>query len=150
MESSNYSNFPRRMEKTILNDVTIIDDTYNASSASAKSGIITIDELHANRKIVVLADILELGEYSEKEHRKLGEIFKDVNIDVLISFGKNMKSLAEVAKQYMNEVYWYENKQEAETKVKEIIQKGDLIYFKGSNAMKVNEIVEDLKRDFVE
>ena len=147
---ANYSNFPRRMEKTILNDVTIIDDTYNASSASAKSGIITIDELHANRKIVVLADILELGEYSEKEHRKLGEIFKDVNIDILISFGKNMKSLAEVAKQYMNEVYWYEDKEEAENKVKEIIKKGDLIYFKGSNAMKVNEIVEDLKRDFVE
>ena len=32
----------------------------------------------------------------------------------------------------------------------EIVQKDDIVYFKGSNAMKVNEIVEDLKKDFVE
>ena len=37
--------------------------------------------------------------------------------------------LAEVAKQFMDEVYWYENKEEAENKVKEILQRGDLIYF---------------------
>lgn len=147
---SNYKNFTRRMEKIKLNNITLIDDTYNASSSSAKSGIITVDELHGNRKIVVLADILELGEYSKQEHIKLGEVFKDVKIDVLIAYGENMKYLCEEASKYMNNVYWYESKEKVEEKIREILDKDDIIYFKGSNAMKVNEIVEDLKKDFVE
>lgn len=147
---SNYSNFQRRMEKTTLNGITIIDDTYNASSSSAKSGIITINELKAKRKIVVLADILELGNYSRIEHEKLGEVFKNVNIDFLLAYGESMKYLCNVASKYMNNVYWFETKEEVESKIRKIMQKEDLIYFKGSNAMKVNEIIEDLKKDFVE
>ena len=99
---SNYKNFTRRMEKIKLKNITLIDDTYNASSSSAKSGIITLDELHGNRKIVVLADILELGKYSKQEHIKLGEVFKDVKIDILIAYGENMKYLCEEARKYMN------------------------------------------------
>ena len=147
---SSYSNFPRRMEKIELKGITIIDDTYNASSSSAKSGIITLNELHAKRKIVVLADILELGDYSRTEHEKLGELFKSVDVDILLAYGENMKYLCETAKKYMNNVYWFKNKEETESKLKEIIKKEDIIYFKGSNAMKVNDIVEDIKKDFVE
>lgn len=147
---SNYKNFTRRMEKIKLKNITLIDDTYNASSSSAKSGIITLDELHGNRKIVVLADILELGKYSKQEHIKLGEVFKDVKIDILIAYGENMKYLCEEARKYMNNVYWLDSKEKVEEKIRGIVQKDDIVYFKGSNAMKVNEIVEDLKKDFVE
>lgn len=147
---SNYKNFTRRMEKIKLKNITLIDDTYNASSSSAKSGIITLDELHGSRKIVVLADILELGKYSKQEHIKLGEVFKDVKIDILIAYGENMKYLCEEARKYMNNVYWLDSKEKVEEKIRGIVQKDDIVYFKGSNAMKVNEIVEDLKKDFVE
>ena len=147
---SNYKNFTRRMEKIKLKNITLIDDTYNASSSSAKSGIITLDELHGNRKIVVLADILELGKYSKQEHIKLGEVFKNVKIDILIAYGENMKYLCEEARKYMNNVYWLDSKEKVEEKIRGIVQKDDIVYFKGSNAMKVNEIVEDLKKDFVE
>lgn len=146
----NYSNFARRMEKIKLGEVTIIDDTYNASSSSTKSGILTIDKLHYDRKIVVLADILELGDYARSEHEKLAQVFKDVKIDAIIAYGENMKYLCQMAKNDVPNVYWYEKKEDVEKKIREEMKAGDLIYFKGSNAMKVNEIVEDLKKDFVE
>ena len=144
-----YKNFSRRMEKIDINGITIIDDTYNASPSSTKSGLETVNNLKSNRKIAVLADILELGDYSKELHIELGKVFKNLNYDILVAFGENMKYLSEVAKEYVKEIYWFEDSIQAEEKIREIIKKEDIIYFKGSNAMKVNSIIENLKKDFM-
>ena len=60
-----------------------------------------------------------------------------------------MKYLSEVAKKYVKDVYYCTDSVEAEKELRKIMTAGDIIYFKGSNAMKVNNIVEDLKKDFV-
>ena len=137
------------MEKVDINGITIIDDTYNASPSSTKSGLETVNHLKANRKIAVLADILELGDYSKELHIELGTVFKNLNYDILVAFGENMKYLSEVAKEYVKEIYWFEDSIKAEEKIREIMKKEDIIYFKGSNAMKVNSIIENLKQDFM-
>lgn len=142
---ANYRNFNRRMEEITLNGITIIDDTYNASPSSMEAGLKTIDKLEASRKIAVLADIAELGEYSEGIHEKLAEVFKDINVDVLITFGENIKYLYEIAKNYVKESYYCLNSESAEEIIRSVMKTGDLIYFKGSNVMKVNSIVENLK-----
>lgn len=144
-----YKNFSRRMEKIDINGITIIDDTYNASPSSTKSGLETVNNLKSNRKIAVLADILELGDYSKELHIELGSVFKNLNYDILVAFGENMKYLSEVAKEYVKEIYWFEDSIKAEEKIREIMKKEDIIYFKGSNAMKVNSIIENLKKDFM-
>lgn len=144
-----YKNFSRRMEKVDINGITIIDDTYNASPSSTKSGLETVNHLKANRKIAVLADILELGDYSKELHIELGSVFKNLNYDILVAFGENMKYLSEVAKEYVKEIYWFEDSIKAEEKIREIMKKEDIIYFKGSNAMNVNSIIENLKKDFM-
>lgn len=144
-----YKNFNRRMEKIELNGITLIDDTYNASPSSTESGLVSVNEMHNKRKIAVLADICELGDYSKQLHEKLGEVFKDLSFDILIAYGKDMKYLSEVAKKYVKDVYYCTDSVEAEKELRKIMTTGDIIYFKGSNAMKVNNIVEDLKKDFV-
>lgn len=144
-----YKNFSRRMEKIQLTGMTIIDDTYNASPSSTESGLITVNHLKSNRKIAVLADILELGDYAKELHTQLGEVFKNLNYDIVIAFGENMKYLVNVAKEYVKEVYWYEDSIKAEEKIREIMKKDDIFYFKGSNAMKVNSIIENIKKDFM-
>ena len=144
-----YKNFSRRMEKIDLNGITIIDDTYNASPSSTKSGLETVNHLNANRKVAVLADILELGDYAEELHIELGEVFKELNYDMVIAFGENMKYLIESAKKYVKEIYWFEDSTKAEDKIRKIMKKEDVIYFKGSNAMKVNSIIENIKKDFM-
>lgn len=144
-----YQNISRRMEKILFNNITIIDDTYNASPSSMQSGLISIDEIKDKRKIAVLADILELGNYAKEIHLKMGKVFKDLKYDVLIAYGENMKYLIENAKNYVKEVYYCKDSTEAEKKVREIMRENDVIYFKGSNSMSVNKIVDDLKKDFV-
>ena len=144
-----YQNISRRMEKISFNNITIIDDTYNASPSSMQSGLISIDEIKDKRKIAVLADILELGDYAKEIHLKMGKVFKELKYDVLIAYGENMKYLIENAKNYVKEVYYCKDSTEAEKKVREIMRENDVIYFKGSNSMFVNKIVDDLKKDFV-
>ena len=144
-----YRNFSRRMEKIKIKDFTIIDDTYNASPSSTKSGLKTLSELNYKRKIAVLADILELGDYSKEIHQDLGECFKDLNIDILIAYGDAIKYLVDNAKKYISNVFYFKNENEVIEKIENIIQKDDIIYFKGSNAMNVNKIIEHLKEDFM-
>lgn len=146
---ASYKNINRRMEKITFNGITIIDDTYNASPSSMKSGLVSVNEVKDKRKIAVLADVLELGEYAKDLHLKMGEVFKDLSYDIIIAFGDNMKYLISNAKKYVNKIYYCKDSQEAEQKVREIMKENDIIYFKGSNSMYVNKIVEDLKRDFM-
>lgn len=146
---SKYRNYSRRMEKIILGNTTIIDDTYNASPSSTESGLVSVNEIKNKRKIAVLADIKELGEYSKDIHLKLGEIFKDLDYQILIAFGEDMKYLVKTAKKYVKEVYYCKDSIEAEKKIRSKMKNNDIIYFKGSNVMNVNSIIENLKRDFV-
>lgn len=77
-----------RVNSTRLNDsLTIIDDTYNANSASVKVAIDLL-ALHQTSTILVLGDMAELGEYSVKEHTDVGLYAAQKNIDMLFTVGK--------------------------------------------------------------
>lgn len=61
-----------RMERHITDDdITIINDAYNASPTSMKAAIDTLSQMEG-RKIIVLADSLELGENSRSMHEEVG------------------------------------------------------------------------------
>lgn len=141
-----YKNFSRRLEKIELDDnIVLIDDTYNASIDSMKSGLITVNNLSSKRKIAVLGDMLELGERSDEIHENAGEIFEILNYDILYTLGDASKNICKAAKKYIKEVVDFNSREELiENLIKEM-KSGDLIYFKASNGMKFNEIIEKLK-----
>ena len=60
-----------RMEVSKVGSITIINDCYNANFDSMKAGIENLSKMKANRKIAILGDMLELGEFSEKLHKQL-------------------------------------------------------------------------------
>ena len=53
-----------------IKDSQIIDDTYNASPSATKLALKVLKEVRGNRKIGILGDMLELGEYTEMAHRR--------------------------------------------------------------------------------
>ena len=138
----------KRMDITELkNGVTIINDSYNASFESMQASLKYLHGLKSRRKIAVLGDMFELGEYSKELHEKVGiEVAKN-KIDMLICCGENAKYIVNAAKDNgmpMNNVHYFENREEVEKFVKNIWERGDSILFKASNGMKFFTIVENL------
>ncbi len=131
-----------QLEKT-KNGLTIINDCYNANYDSMKAGIEYLGKINANKKIAVLGDMLELGDFSKVLHEKVGEEVAKNNIELLITVGDLAKYIAETAvKQGKNEkdVYVCKDNSEAIKLLKEKASKGDAVLLKASNRLNFQEI----------
>ena len=119
---------------------SIINDTYNANYDSMKAAIEYLEKIEGKRKIAVLGDMKELGEYSESLHRKVGEEVK--NIDILITIGELAKYIEETAD--VREMLHFDNNESALEYLKKIMKKDDIILLKASNSMKFGDIAKEL------
>jgi len=137
-----------RMEIINKNGITIINDCYNANFDSMKASIGSLAKMEGKRKIAVLGDMLELGDYSKSLHYNVGlEVVKN-NIDVLVTVGTEAKNIANAAKaEGMNsdDIHEFENNKDAVNALKSILSDGDVVLIKASNGMKFIEIVNELK-----
>ncbi len=138
----NFELTKKRMEINISKSgATIINDSYNANYDSMKAAIEYLKNLTGKRKIAVLGDMLELGEYSEELHRKVGNCIE--GIDILYTVGDLSRYIAENAK--ISNVIRCKTNEEAILKIKETMSPNDVILIKASNSMKFSEIAEALK-----
>jgi UDP-N-acetylmuramoyl-tripeptide--D-alanyl-D-alanine ligase len=139
----------RRMEIIkIKNNITIVNDCYNASFDSMKSALEYLSKSTAKRKIAVLGDMFELGEFTEELHRKVGEEVAKNKIDLLFVIGEASKYIKDEAiKNGFDEdnVFYLKTQEELLKTINNIILPEDIILFKASNGMKLFEVVEKLK-----
>ena len=144
---SNLKLTAHRLEKKInKRGVTIIDDTYNASYDSMKSALELLGKSN-NRKIAILGDMLELGEYSEEIHRKIGEDVVNNNIDILITVGNlSLYIKEEVSKEGFNKdnIYSFEKQEDTYNLLNNILKEGDLVLVKGSHGINLDKLVEEM------
>ncbi|MBU0705136.1 MAG: UDP-N-acetylmuramoyl-tripeptide--D-alanyl-D-alanine ligase [Chloroflexi bacterium] len=126
---------------------TILDDTYNASPASTIAALNLLDELDG-RKIAVLGDMLELGDYEREGHEKVG--FRTLEVaDVLIAVGSLGRIIGETALRWgmpADCVYIVEENGEVVALLEEMVTGSDVILVKGSRALQMEEIVNALGR----
>lgn len=124
----------------------ILDDTYNASPQATHAAIDVLRDLPARRKIAVLGDMLELGKFTIQAHEKLGDGLKDV-ADVVITCGPRAKFIAEELKARrfgVKNLISVSDSYEAGKELEKIIEPGDLILIKGSQAMRMERAVEEI------
>ena len=124
----------------------IIDDSYNASPNSMNEALETLKRLKASRKIAVLGDMLELGQYTMEAHSTIGEKVAKI-ADILITVGIRGKFIAEMAlKKGMNKknVLSFNRLDEAGLELQKIIKKGDLILVKASQGVRLEKIVKEV------
>ena len=131
------------------NNITIINDTYNASYDSVKAALEYIGKQKNERKIAVLGDMLELGEFAKEMHEKVGEEVCNNNINILLTVGECAKLIAKKAEENglnAENIFICNNNEEAINILKSILKKDDIVLVKASNSMRLGEIVEKIKQ----
>ncbi len=144
----NYVPAGMREKISVVSGVTLIEDCYNASPDSVKalSQTIAIKGSSGKRKIAVIADMLELGDYSEEAHRNCGKYLADANIDLLMTYGEKAKFVAESARENrVIRIFSFDDKDDLSSKLISLIKPGDVIAFKGSRGMKLEDVIEKVK-----
>ena len=136
----------KRMDiRKLENGAIIINDAYNASYESMRASIEFLANHTGARKIAVLGDMFELGEYSEELHRNVGKEVASHDIDVLICAGKNSKYIIEEAQKNKKiETFYFHNNEEIVEKLTQELREGDIVLVKASNGMKFFEICQKL------
>ncbi|MEX0910200.1 MAG: UDP-N-acetylmuramoyl-tripeptide--D-alanyl-D-alanine ligase [Candidatus Paceibacterota bacterium] len=129
---------------TGIKNSLIIDDTYNSSPEAVTKGIDSIKNLEiTGRRIAVLGDMLELGQYSTAAHFKVGgEVAQ--NFDILITFGHQSKLINEGATRSglpQEKCFHFDNRDLIVSWLKKNIRTGDLIFIKGSQSMRLEKVV---------
>lgn len=137
---------PMRLEiiQSPEQELTLINDVYNANPASMSSALEVLQNVAGNRrKIAILGDMYELGDYSVKGHQEVGKKAKEIEPSYLITVGQLAQYIAEgaIGAGYPEDrVNSFQNNQEALSYLKNIINPGDVILIKGSRGAKMEEI----------
>lgn len=135
-----------RMDIEKIGEATFIKDYYNASYESIKPSLEYLGKIEKGKKIAVLGDVKELGEFSKELHEKIGEEVPKNNIDILITVGEDAKYLAQKAKECgQKNIKICENNKEAAKELKKVIEPDDTVLLKASHSMNFGEIVEEYK-----
>lgn len=132
-----------RMDILEKNHKTVIDGTYNASVDSMRSSIDVLAN-YKKRKVAILADMLELGDYSQQLHEEVGSYVASKGIDILVCVGKEAKYIYQKARESMKDVYYFESNQEVIARLDELLKEDDVILVKGSHSMNLKEVVEKI------
>lgn len=124
----------------------IIDDTYNASPESTLAALNLLEDLQG-RKIAVLGDMLELGQYEREGHEKVG--FRAAQVaQILITLGTRahmIASAARLAGQAKQAIFEYEDSNDVVNWLKEHLDANDAVLIKGSHGLHMEKIVEALE-----
>lgn len=147
--SLNYKPAKRRMNLLSgLKNCYIIDDSYNASPMAMKLALETLRQLEGNKKIAVLGDMLELGEYTMEAHEEIGRQAAEF-VDNLITVGQRGKLIAasaeanSLAKENILS-FDVDEVEQATAAVGKIVKKGDIVLVKASRAIGLDKLVDAL------
>lgn len=134
-----------RQKCVIVNGITSIEDCYNASPDSMKAALTTLAGMKCNKRIAVLSDMLELGDFSEKAHHSVGEFAAEKEIDYLLCTGNASKYIVDGAKAGgMKHAFLFDSKEKLTEKLYDTAQKGDAVLFKASRGMKLEEVISSI------
>ncbi|OUW20111.1 MAG: hypothetical protein CBD21_05290 [bacterium TMED161] len=128
-----------------INEFIIVNDSYNANYGSVISGLRKLSGMYANhRKLVVIGDMLELGEDEKKIHKNLYEHINHNKFYRTYLYGSLMHELFLEAKRQKteNDIRYYENQEELINELQTTLKPKDILYIKGSRGMKMENIIK--------
>ncbi len=133
-----------------INGIIFVVDCDEASPSSMKSAINALKNMRPvgnGKRVAVLADMKGLGEVSRKLHEEIGEYVVKSGIDKLICYGHDAKFIAAKADELGLHSGCTSDKLMLIEYLKKKLEKDDIVLFKGSREMKLEDIIDELCRE---
>jgi UDP-N-acetylmuramoyl-tripeptide--D-alanyl-D-alanine ligase len=130
-------------------ELLILDDTYNASPTSVRAALDTLTVAGAPRRVVVLADMLELGEIAEDAHREIGRAIAAAAVAELVGMGRLARVASEAAREAgLAESHQTDSFEDTMAVLLKRLAPGDAVLVKGSRSMRMERVVDALMARF--
>jgi len=139
----------RRLEKKEIGELTVFDDTYNANPDSARASVRVLAGMHGHRRrVLVLGDMLELGELAAELHHAIGVEAAGSGIDLLLLVGELTRATAAGAMEGglpSHRIAHFATVEDASNGVPGLLGGGDLVLIKGSRRVGLERLVSRLE-----
>ncbi len=134
-----------RMDIFTVGEIKVINDSYNANPDAMRASLDVLVTLGCDykRKIAILGDMLEMGEYGPAAHLEVGNYARD-KADILISVGDLGRSICQ-GYENAGSVYQVSDALAAGACLKEIVQPEDIILIKASRGMGLERVIDYIK-----
>jgi UDP-N-acetylmuramoyl-tripeptide--D-alanyl-D-alanine ligase len=126
---------------------TIVDDSYNSNPRALEEMVGALGASNG-RRIVVAGEMLELGQQGQQLHREAGRKLAALGVDLLIGVRGLARHMVEGARQAGLAACYAETPQEAAQILAGEVRPGDLILIKGSRAVRMEIVLEEIKEQF--
>jgi len=137
-----------RLQLQRVRGITLLNDAYNANPASMRAALQTLCDLPApTRRIAILADMRELGKWTDSLHCDMGRFVAECGLDLIICIGEKAAIIAESAQAAgvpTSAIRRFPTTQSAVEAVPELLREGDLVLLKGSRYMRLETIAAAL------
>lgn len=136
-----------RLQIWTVNDVQILDDSYNANADSMLAALQTLADFPCRgRRIAVLGEMAELGEETSSAHSEVGARAAELKIDRLFAVGKSSQITSEAARtKGLSDVAEYADVESAGRALKIFLQPGDVVLLKASRSARIERVGEILR-----
>lgn len=140
---------PTKMRMNILSrreNITILDDAYNANPQSMRAAIEVLDGYTGDYKVAVLGDMFELGPLAQVLHAGVGEALGKSHVDCLVAVGELSRSIYDSAMDSdVPQCYHFDTKEEAFSTLQDLLRPGTTVLVKASRGMEFEVITDFLK-----
>jgi UDP-N-acetylmuramoyl-tripeptide--D-alanyl-D-alanine ligase len=150
-----FRQIPGRMTvHRLKNGGSLVDDTYNANPASTREAIETVHGMKGdNPVIVIMGDMLELGDCSSDMHEEVGRLLAARHVGMIFLKGTLVRSVAEGARKGgipADRIVFPATPETVIDQLSPLLRRGHMILVKGSRGMKMEEYVQAIVRVFGE
>jgi len=137
-----YSPDSFRSQVMALGNIQLILDCYNANPTSMELALTNFEAIDANRKIVVLGGMKELGMYEQEEHQKIGHLLNQFHFDVVILLGKEFEGIR------VNKSHYFSSFADLERFIPKLNLNNSTLLIKGSRTNKLERLVDVIKEAY--
>ncbi|MBN1942277.1 MAG: UDP-N-acetylmuramoyl-tripeptide--D-alanyl-D-alanine ligase [Phycisphaerae bacterium] len=124
----------------------VMNDAYNANPASMLAAAEVLASTPGKRRVMILGDMLELGEQSDHQHAEVGRKMAGMDIGCIIAVGERARRLAEAAEQAGAITRAFATRDEILPTLADLLAPGDVVLLKGSRATKMESLLPEIEK----